>query len=195
MLDIPVTLIRSDRWTFGLYVWKTGEVFLRCPLEATDEQILRFYNHNKASIEKQVARYTKVITEMVSIPRYSSEHIRRLAEEAVRVIPERAKYFAPIVGVTYGRITIRYQKTRWGSCSIQGNLNFNCLLMDAPPEVLDFVVVHELCHRIHMDHSPAFWAEVARVLPNYGRQKAWLETEGTKLMLRMMHGNSGPKRP
>ena len=113
------------------------------------------------------------------------EEIRDLADRALRVIPARAAHFAPLVGVTYGRITIRNQKTRWGSCSGKGNLNFNCLLMLAPPEVLDYVVVHELCHRKQMNHSAAFWAEVARVIPDYKEHVQWLKTEGSRLMRRM----------
>ena len=65
------------------------------------------------------------------------------------------------------------------------NLNFNCLLMLAPPEVLDYVIVHELCHRKEMNHSPRFWAEVAKVIPDYKSQEKWLKTEGTRLMRRM----------
>ena len=84
------------------------------------------------------------------------EKVIALAEEALKVIPERVEYFAKVIGVTYGKITVRNQKTRWGSCSSKGNLNFNCLLMLAPPEVLDYVVVHELCHRKQMNHSKAF---------------------------------------
>ena len=90
-----------------------------------------------------------------------------------------------LVGVQYGRITIRNQKTRWGSCSSKGNLNFNCLLMLAPPEVLDYVIVHELCHRKEMNHSPRFWSEVAKVIPDYKKHEKWLKTEGTRLMRRM----------
>ncbi|MDY3888895.1 MAG: M48 family metallopeptidase, partial [Agathobacter sp.] len=90
-------------------------------------------------------------------------------------IPKRVAYFADIMGVDYGRITIRMQKTRWGSCSSKGNLNFNCLLMLAPPEVIDYVVVHELCHRKEMNHSKAFWREVERVLPDYRSRKLRLD--------------------
>ena len=100
------------------------------------------------------------------------------------MIPERVRYFAPKVGVDYGMITIRNQKTRWGSCSARGNLNFNCLLMLAPSEVIDYVVVHELCHRKELNHSPRFWAEVARVLPDYKRQERWLKENGKRLMAR-----------
>ncbi len=97
-------------------------------------------------------------------------------------------HFAPLVGVSYGRITIRNQRTRWGSCSGKGNLNFNCLLMLAPPEVLDYVVVHELCHRKEMNHSPRFWAEVARVLPDYQQRRRWLKEHGGALVQRMENG-------
>ena len=76
--------------------------------------------------------------------------------------------------MTYGRITIRAQRSRWGSCSSKGNLNFNCLLMLTPSEIRDYVVVHELCHRIELNHSAYFWAEVARILPDYKECRKWL---------------------
>ena len=102
-----------------------------------------------------------------------------------RGIPERVAHFAPLVGVTYGRITIRSQHTLWGSCSSKGNLNFNCLLMLTPPEVLDYVVVHELCHRKEMNHSVRFWAEVEHVLPDYEIRRKWLRENGTALISRL----------
>lgn len=117
--------------------------------------------------------------------RLTMEEIRRLAQEAVRVIPERVAYYAPKVGVTYGRITIRNQRSRWGSCSSKGNLNFNCLLMLAPMEVIDSVVVHELCHRLEMNHSRRFYEHVLRVYPDYYRYHDWLKKNGTALMRRM----------
>ncbi len=113
------------------------------------------------------------------------DEIHGLADQALQVIPERVKYYAPLVGVTYGKITIRNQKTRWGSCSANGNLNFNCLLMLAPPEVIDSVVVHELCHRKHMNHSREFYEEVRRVYPEYDRCHKWLKEHGSELMRKM----------
>ena len=98
------------------------------------------------------------------------------------VIPEKVKHYAPIVGVDYGRITIRCQRTRWGSCSSKGNLNFNCLLMLMPDEVIDSVVVHELCHRKQMNHSAAFYSEINKVFPAYKQCQKWLKENGGKIM-------------
>lgn len=95
-----------------------------------------------------------------------AEQLETLKELAREPIYESLRRFAPQMGVNYGRVTIRCQKSRWGSCSSAGNLNFNCLLALAPREVLDYVVVHELAHRLHMDHSVAFWQEVEKVLPD-----------------------------
>ena len=127
----------------------------------------------KAQAQQQVAASVKKLT---------MDEIRQLADTALEVIPERVKYFAPLVGVTYGRITIRNQRSKWGSCSSKGNLNFNCLLMLAPPEVIDSVVVHELCHRKEMNHSDRFYAEVLRVFPDYHKWDKWLKDNGSILM-------------
>ena len=100
---------------------------------------------------------------------------------AKETITKRVAYFARLMGVSYRNITIREQKTRWGSCSSEKNLNFNWKLILAPPEVLDYVVVHELCHLKEMNHSKAFWDEVGKVMPNYETHKLWLKENGWKL--------------
>ncbi len=87
--------------------------------------------------------------------------------------------------VDYGRITIRCQKTRWGSCSTKGNLNFNCLLMLAPSDVRDYVIIHELAHRKHMNHSKDFWKEVEIMIPDYKEKRKWLNTYGEDIMRRV----------
>ena len=87
--------------------------------------------------------------------------------------------------VTFGRITIRSQHSRWGSCSASGNLNFNCLLMLAPEAVRDYVIVHELCHRKVMNHSPGFWKEVGAVLPSFQTHRRWLKENGASLLARL----------
>ena len=108
----------------------------------------------------------------------SEEERLKGVQKALCVIPERVEYFAEMMNVTYGRITIREQKTRWGSCSSKGNLNFNWKLVLMPEEVLDYVVVHELAHRKEMNHSERFWNHVEKVLPDYqARRKLLRELE------------------
>ena len=93
----------------------------------------------------------------------------------------RLAHFAPQVGRTARKLVIRAQRTRWGSCSARGTISLNWRLMQASPEILDYVVVHELCHLLVPNHSPRFWAEVARVLPDWRRLRAELRQFGRTL--------------
>ena len=137
----------------------------------------------------EVASTTEALVCLMIRPTFSAvvttKEIEQLREQARKLITERVRCYAPIIGVTYGQIAIRTQHTRWGSCSSKGNLNFNCLLALVPPEVLDYVVVHELCHRKEMNHSVRFWREVERVLPNYKVSKKWLRENGKVLISRI----------
>ena len=99
-------------------------------------------------------------------------------KKARKQLEDRAAYYAGLMGVTYNRITVRAAKTRWGSCSARGNLNFHWKLILMPPEVLDYVVVHELAHRREMNHSSRFWTEVERIMPDYKRRRKWLKENG-----------------
>ena len=108
--------------------------------------------------------------------------IAGLKKQARKTLPERAAYWAPLIGVKYGKISIRCQRTRWGSCSAEGNLNFNCLLMLTPAGVIDSIVVHELCHRKYMNHSQRFYAEVLRVMPEYKQHRKWLKEHGEMIL-------------
>ena len=187
MSTMEYTLIQSARKSIGLRVLPDGSVEVRAPRRIRKSEIDTFVRSKEAWILKTQQKLSRQAMDASSDGILTAEEIRELADRALKVIPERVKYYAPLVGVTYGRITIRNQRTRWGSCSSGGNLNFNCLLMLAPPEVLDSVVVHELCHRLEMNHSPRFYAEVLRVYPDYRRCERWLKEHGTALMLRMPH--------
>ena len=164
MTPIPYTLIRSDWTSIGIQITADG-VVVRAPKRLPAAEIDRFVQSKRIWIEGHLSKIPD------PQPKFTHEEIEALAQKALAVIPDRVRHFAPIVGVTYGRITIRNQRSRWGSCSGKGNLNFNCLLMLTPSHVVDYVVVHELCHRLEMNHSPAFWAQVERVLPDYRKSR------------------------
>lgn len=115
----------------------------------------------------------------------SKSEIKDLIDRGNEHIKKRVAYYAPLVGVTYGRVCVKKIRSRWGSCSSKGNLNFNCLLMLTPDEVIDSVVVHELCHRKHMDHSKEFYDEVLRVFPDYRKWDKYLKDNGRKLLERI----------
>jgi len=172
------TVIRSRRRTISIQLTPQGEILVRCPARMSIDDIDRFVQSKTDWIKTHLPKPS-------GLPVLSNEELRQLAAKAKAVLPQRAAYFARLVGVSYGHITIRAQHTRWGSCSSKGNLNFNCLLMLVPPEVADYVVVHELCHRKELNHSARFWAEVERVLPDYKVHRKWLKDHSTSLIARL----------
>ncbi len=171
----------------SLQIKPDGSVELKAPMQITDAQIQEFLHQKSGWIEKHLQKIRERQEKMAHAELLTMDELYDLADRALKLIPERVAYFAPIVGVTYGRITIRNQRSKWGSCSGKGNLNFNCLLMLMPSDVLDYVVVHELCHRKEMNHSPKFWVEVEKVLPDYRQQLNWLKEHGDEIMMRMVN--------
>lgn len=169
MNDIPdYRIIRTRRKTIGLEISPDLQITVRAPYHLSDVRIREFVESKQTWILKHLAiMQDRQAHDPIPAGVISDKELRHMTEEARIIIPERVKYFAQIIGVTYGQITIRHQKTRWGSCSSSGNLNFNCMLMATSPELIDYVVVHELCHRKQMNHSPLFWKEVEEILPDY----------------------------
>ena len=185
MTNITYQIIRSNRKTIGIQVSAYGAVTVRAPYPVTNTEIDRFVREHEPWIRKQLKKAEEKQQIRAEVRRLTADEIQDLARQALDVIPKRVAYYAPKIGVTYGRITIRNQKTRWGSCSSKGNLNFNCLLMLTPPEVIDSVVVHELCHRREMNHSARFYEEVLRVFPEYKKWHGWLKEHETELMAQL----------
>ena len=181
---MEVKIIRSNRKTVSIQVNQDLSITVRAPQRVTQKEIKRILEKNDSWIQKHIEMLREKQAEAEDVKKLTAEEIKTLVEQALKLIPQRVEYFARQVGVTYGRITIRNQKTRWGSCSSKGNLNFNCLLMLAPTEILDYVVVHELCHRKEMNHSKAFWTEVEKVLPDYRQSVQWLKENGNQIMQR-----------
>ena len=176
-----VLITRSRRKSVSISADREGRIVVRAPFGFSDREIRKVLDDHREFTEKLIER-RRAASQILPL---TEEELLSLKKAAAAVIPERAAHYAPLIGVSYEKITIRAQKTRWGSCSGKGNLNFNCLLMLAPPEVLDAVVVHELCHLREMNHSPRFYREIARVFPDYPKHHDWLSKNGASLLERL----------
>ena len=106
-----------------------------------------------------------------------------LKESVEKILAEKSAYFAAKLGVAFEGIAVKRYRRQWGSCSNHGNLTYNWLLIQADMRIIDYVVAHELSHRLHMDHSKAFWACVASICPEYETRRKWLREHGDQLML------------
>lgn len=195
-------LVRSSRKTIAIIIRRDGTVEVRAPFRTSKAAIEAFLMEKIGWIQRYLTPLSGMSGSQFSgktgnngsgtekehgesLIAFTPEELMMFAQKAKKVIPERAAWYAAQMGVTYHRITIRAQKTRWGSCSTKGNLNFNCLLVLAPSRVLDYVVVHELCHLLEMNHSPQFWAAVARMMPDYREQRQWLRAHERELIGRL----------
>lgn len=176
-------LIRSNRKTVAIQIKADGRVVVRAPMHMARVNIDDFVASKADWIGRHLASMQRRRAD--AAPALSEEQLRVMAKAALADILPRVKEYAALVGVAYGRVTIRAQKTRWGSCSAKGNLNFNCLLMLCPEEIRDYVVVHELCHRKELNHSARFWNEVARVMPDYACRRKWLKENGGAIIQRL----------
>lgn len=181
---MEMKVIRSDRKTLSIEINQDLTVTVRAPRFVSDAEIQSMVQEREDWIHESIEQMKKKQAEMDASDYLTLEELQKLADQAMDYIPKRVTFFSRQMGVSCGRITIRNQRTKWGSCSAKGNLNFNCLLMLMPPEVIDYVVVHELCHRKEMNHSKEFWAEVERVLPDYQESIAWLKKNGDAIMRR-----------
>lgn len=184
--ELTYQIVRSERKTLSISIQPDCTITVRAPRSVSDSQIRRFL------VEKQhwlITKYLEAKQKQEAVPcsdltdTQRAALTRRYIDAAKEYFPKRVAYFHQFTGGTYSRITIRDQKTRWGSCSSKGTLSFNWRLMLAPPAILDYVVVHELCHLRHMDHSPAFWQAVGEVFPDYASARKWLRKHGQELVL------------
>ena len=173
------TVIRSRRKTVAIQVTIDGKVLVRCPLRTKDADIQRLVNSKAEWIARHLAALPAP-----EAP-FTPEALADLTRRAKDFFPRRVAYWAQRMGLQYGRITIRHQHSCWGSCSGKGNLNFNCLLMLAPENVTDYVIVHELCHLVQHNHSKAFWDLVAQTVPDYAVCRQWLKSNGKALIGRL----------
>lgn len=167
-------IIKSFRKTLTLKVDRTWELIIKAPYFTTKRRIEDFIKKHKDWIEKrvEVARNRKSLTKW---------EILELKKNAKDYIPKRVELLALKYSLKYNLVKITSAKTRWGSCTSKKNLNFTYRLMLAPEEVIDYVIIHELAHLKHMNHSKKFWEEVWKMMVDYKKHEKWLKIEWIKL--------------
>lgn len=178
-------LIRSHRRTISIGISKDGGITVRAPLFTSRGVIERFIASKASWIEKHIAMATDERQKEKDVVPLSEEERAKLKRDARKDLTMRLDFFAPLIGVKYNALSLRFQKTRWGSCTSKGNISLNCLLMMAPDDVRNYVVVHELCHLIHMNHSKEFWREVEKIIPEYKMLRKWLRDNGNAIIRKL----------
>ena len=164
-------IIRSDRKTLGLQV-KDGRVIVRAPRIVTLQQIERFVREHEAWIENALNRQA---AKQAAHPEPTAVERAELIRRAKEILPQRTAYWAERMGLSPTQIRITSAQRRFGSCSSEGHICYSWRLMQYPPEAIYYVVVHELAHLKHMNHSPAFHALVAKYLPDHKARRALLK--------------------
>lgn len=190
---IEYTIIRSKRRSIGIEVRPDSTVVVRAPIGFPKRKVDAFVIEKEEWIRKaqEKQKLRKAVSDAnvdgseKAVKTYSPKELNALKSKTKATLVPMTADIAREMGVTYGNITIRAQKTRWGSCSSKGNINYNCLLALLPENIQRYVVVHELCHRKEMNHSHAFWNEVARYQPTYVQDRKQLRYEGRMLMERL----------
>lgn len=186
LYELPYTLIRSSRKSCAISIDQDGQITVRVPMRISEKEISHLLIDKRLWIitkylEVQEQKKNRPVSDLTDIQRAALE--QRYIAAAKEYFPKRVAYFNQFTGGSYNRITIRDQKTRWGSCSAKGTLSFNWRLMLAPPSIPDYVIVHELCHLTYMNHSAAFWNKVESVYPDYRSARKWLKDHGHELIL------------
>lgn len=184
-VPINCNIIYSNRKSISIQINKDKSLTIRCPYFLSESECIQFIQQKN----NWIVSHLKNMPELI-IPSFSEEQLKQIhffekkfRNAAKEYIPKRVAYFHQFTGGNYTSITIRDQKSRWGSCSSRGTLSFNYRLMLASPEILDYVIVHELCHLTHMNHSKSFWEMVESILPDYKIYKSFLKDHGHELTI------------
>lgn len=174
--EIRISVIRSARKSLGLEVRDANTVLARIPTRVSDRELKAFVENHRSWILEKTAVMAEREENRKSTPAPLPELLSKTDWMKIQLkIGKRVRHYCETMGVTVGYVTVKSQKTRWGSCSAKGNVNFNYQLAFLPDELLDYVVIHELAHRRHMDHSMAFWAEVEKYCPDYRERRERLK--------------------
>lgn len=176
-LKIPIELKRQKRKTLAVTVTPEGGLLIKAPERMPEKEIERFLGQRRYWIYKQTKHMLAANADRIY---RSEEEIKKLREQARTMLTEKTDYYKKILGVNYKRLRIGDQKTRWGSCSSNGTISYNWRLILMPEEIMDYVVVHELCHLLEMNHSNNFWHQVSGIIPDYKVKRKWLKENGNR---------------
>ncbi|MBQ2809259.1 MAG: M48 family metallopeptidase [Clostridia bacterium] len=165
-------IIYSKRRTLALQISRELEVIVRAPKGASTDRIEKFVRLHEGWINEHLEMQK---SRLERYPEPSEAELLELERRAWELLPERASYFSALMGVKASHISINRARSRFGSCSDKGRINFSCRLMRYPIEAIDYVVVHELAHLRHLNHSREFWAFVESFLPDYKQRKRLLK--------------------
>ena len=174
--EIRISVIRSARKSLGIEVRDANTVLARIPTRVSDRELKAFVENHRSWILEKTEVMAEREEKRKSTPAPPPELLSKTDRMKIQLkIGKRVRHYCEVMGVTVGYVTVKNQKTRWGSCSAKGNVNFNYQLAFLPDELLDYVVIHELAHRRHMNHSRAFWAEVEKYCPDYLERREQLK--------------------
>jgi predicted metal-dependent hydrolase len=175
-----VQIIYSKRRSIVLQV-KNGQVFLKAPLRTPTKFLEGLVAKKQKWIQDKIEVSKKVYENKEDKKSISLETVRFYKKEFGAYLDEKVTLYAEQIGVTFNKISIRKTVSRWGSCTTSGNLSFSIFLWDTPNHVIDYVIVHELCHRRYMNHSKDFWNLVLQHYPEYKLAEKWLKINGNKI--------------
>lgn len=176
-------IIRSRRKSIGIEIKSDLSVIVRTPYFLSDNAIKKVVFEKETWIDKKIEQIKNKSS--LSLPTFTQKEIEELREQTKTLITPKAEYYAKILNVNFNKLSVKKQTSVWGSCSAKQNINFNLLLCLCPDQVIDYIVVHELCHLKELNHSKRFWNEVENLLPNYKSARLWLKANGSALIKRL----------
>lgn len=167
MPKISYTLRRSRRAKRLSIVVRCDAVIVTAPMRVNENLIVSFVERHSQWIWSKIEEVKRKRADWLKPEGLAQEHFMALRGRAKKFVMERLRIYAQCYGVSYRRVCIKNMKTMWGSCSKEKNLNFHYRLMFLPLELADYVIVHEICHLRHLNHSKCFWNLVAETIPDY----------------------------
>ena len=177
--------VYSRRRSIAIEIKNDGSLIIRAPHFTTQKRIDGFIAQKREWIIKTAQKVNDRQRAAQSIPPLSESEKAKLKAAAKEYFPQAVEHYAKLFGIKYGKLSYRFQKTRWGSCNRKGDISFNCLLMLAPAKARESVVVHELCHIKHFNHSSSFYREITKLMPDYKEANGWFKQNGQTLLAKI----------